>query len=328
MIWGSIPNYILADATRLRITNSITDLKMLNTAIPKLSRIYYFGTTIPTTEPGKNLFSEVAQNNTNTWLHRFYAPNVTHLPDRAFYSCSNLTSISFGKSLVCEGNEVFKDTGCERWQPKYNNNSGTNKVTEVVSDISDLSGIPAEDKAEITTLIITEATGLTKTDFAALGTELPELKEVMLSSITTIPAELSKNCTWLESFSAPDVVSVAVSAFNGCTTLTEVNLPSVTTLTSSGTFANCSSLVSVYLPELITLTGTTFQNCTSLKTLKLGASSAITCAKIGGSNITFATLNPSTIDLYLGTTEYNSGGNGNKTGTSWDNVTWKSISPY
>lgn len=75
---------------------------------------------------------------------------------------------------------------------------------------------------------------------------------------------------------APNVVSLGSSAFDGCTSLTSVNLPSLTTLLANRAFYNCSSLQVITLKSLQTITkDETFRLCTALKTADLGE-----CARI------------------------------------------------
>ena len=60
------------------------------------------------------------------------------------------------------------------------------------------------------------------------------------------------------------------SAFQGCTSLQSVDLPSLTTISGSGSFYQCTSLQSVDLPSLTTISsGKEFQNCFSLQSIEL-----------------------------------------------------------
>jgi hypothetical protein len=325
----TIPDYIRNDATRLRITNSITDLTTLHTDIPKLSRIYYFGTTIPPTEPDKNLFGDAAAG--NTWLHRFYAPNVTYLPHKAFYGCSNLTSVSFGKPLVCEGNEVFTGAGCERWQPKY-----TNLSIVTISDITDLSSISDWEKSYITTLIIT-GTNPDITNITNINNALPHIANIELPNYNSaIPNSLFSNCSWLKSFSAPLATEIGSEAFQGCIPLVNVDLPEATTI-GHHAFQSCFSLVSVNLPKATTIGNYAFQGCFSLVSVNLPEATTIGnwafsyCSSLTdiilekeitnwGTDV-FVYVNTSNITLrLLDATEY-----ANATGTSWQGYTFYEI---
>ena len=72
------------------------------------------------------------------------------------------------------------------------------------------------------------------------------------------------------SFYPPEI---PVDTFNGCTSLTQVNLNNDTKNIGNNAFKNCSALESVIIPEAITTIGTSaFENCSSLtKTLSIGS---------------------------------------------------------
>ena len=78
-------------------------------------------------------------------------------------------------------------------------------------------------------------------------------------------------CTSLTEVSLPSTITdIGVSAFQGCTSLTEVLLPSTVTCISVSAFRDCAALKSLALPESILQIGyTAFQGCTSLRSLEI-----------------------------------------------------------
>ena len=67
-----------------------------------------------------------------------------------------------------------------------------------------------------------------------------------------------------------------VSAFQNCTSLQSINLPSLTTISGSSAFKSCTSLQSVDLPSLTIVSDYTFNSCTSLKFVSLPSVNSIT----------------------------------------------------
>ena len=62
--------------------------------------------------------------------------------------------------------------------------------------------------------------------------------------------------------------SISADAFNGCRSLSQINLPLCNYL-GAGTFDGCSSLSSVSLPVCMDVRGSAFANCTSLSHIEL-----------------------------------------------------------
>lgn len=87
--------------------------------------------------------------------------------------------------------------------------------------------------------------------------------------ITSI-ADSKLSGTKLTSFSSNSVITIGGSAFNGCTTLKEVNLPNAVTMKSHA-FYGCSALENANLPlvEGIRWGTNYFDGCKSLKEIRL-----------------------------------------------------------
>jgi hypothetical protein len=77
----------------------------------------------------------------------------------------------------------------------------------------------------------------------------------------------------------PNAVTIGYSAFSDCTSLTEIILPEARTIgdasfgpfTSFAAFTGCTNLTTVTLPKVETINRYTFNDCTALTTVILGA---------------------------------------------------------
>lgn len=93
--------------------------------------------------------------------------------------------------------------------------------------------------------------------------------------ISKVGACAFNGCTALTVVDVPEVTTIASNAFNGCTKLTSINAPSVNTIGRLA-FAKCTALENVCFPSLVGLgdssssweTGAFF-NCTALKSVDL-----------------------------------------------------------
>ncbi|MFZ4776834.1 MAG: leucine-rich repeat domain-containing protein [Terrimicrobiaceae bacterium] len=83
-----------------------------------------------------------------------------------------------------------------------------------------------------------------------------------------------QNCSGLTSVSIPtSVISIGTSAFQGCTGLTSMSIPSSVTTIGDWAFYNCSNLETVTIPEsVITIGAYAFQGCTGLTTVTIPSS--------------------------------------------------------
>ena len=81
-------------------------------------------------------------------------------------------------------------------------------------------------------------------------------------------------CTSLTSVNIPSsVTEIGGSAFYNCSSLTSVNIPSSVTEIKSGVFSDCSSLTSVDIPSSVTEIGSwAFDDCTSLTSVNIPSS--------------------------------------------------------
>ena len=90
-------------------------------------------------------------------------------------------------------------------------------------------------------------------------------------SISTIGNSAFEGCTTVTEVVIPETVTeIGSNAFSGCENLSSVNIPTSVTSISEGAFANCSSLDSVAIPESVTEIGNgAFNSCTSLTVIDI-----------------------------------------------------------
>ena len=96
---------------------------------------------------------------------------------------------------------------------------------------------------------------------------------ILLSNLTSIGNYAFDGCTSLESIEIPSsVTSIGGSAFYACSGLTSINLPNSVTSIGNSAFSGCSSLTSIEIPNSVTSIGNyAFFNCTSLTTMRIEA---------------------------------------------------------
>ena len=85
-------------------------------------------------------------------------------------------------------------------------------------------------------------------------------------TVTGIYHYAFQNCSGLTSVTIPSsVIAIGEAAFGGCSGLTSVNIPSSVTYIGNYAFSGCSGLTSVTIPEGVTSIGTAvFSECTGL----------------------------------------------------------------
>ena len=90
-------------------------------------------------------------------------------------------------------------------------------------------------------------------------------------TVTAVPTVALKDKTELDFISLPSTVeSVGTQSFSGCTSLTRIDLPNVTTL-GQNAFEGCTSLASALLGGVATIPANAFHNCYNLESVILPA---------------------------------------------------------
>ena len=116
--------------------------------------------------------------------------------------------------------------------------------------------------------------------------------------------------TYLQSISFPSdskVTSIIGTAFQGCSGLNSINIPSLVTTIGNSTFQDCSSLTSINIPSSITSLGiSTFQSCTSLPYIYLPSVTSIGNNCFAGcTSLRVVLFGLASTSITTGTTPYN-----------------------
>ena len=122
--------------------------------------------------------------------------------------------------------------------------------------------------------------------------QCPDLERVTLPLVQILPENCFSGCTNLAELDAPNVTQLesycllncgiaSVSfpnltllsflgyIFSSCTSLVDVRLPKLSSL-SSNTFYNCTSLTQIDLPSIVTIDSNAFKNASSLQVVNIG----------------------------------------------------------
>ena len=93
----------------------------------------------------------------------------------------------------------------------------------------------------------------------------------ILTDPTSIGSSAFQGCTSLTNIDIPSsVTTIGSSAFYNCTSLTSIDIPSGVTTISANSFYNCTSLTSIVIPSGITSIGNfTFYGCSGLTSINI-----------------------------------------------------------
>ena len=165
---------------------------------------------------------------------------VTSISNRAFYGCSELTSVTIPNSVTSIDYSAF--SGCSELTSVTIPNSVTRIGNEAFSGCSKLTSAPIPN------------------------------------SVTQIGYYAFNGCSGLTSVTIPNSVTyIGAFAFKGCSGLTSVTIPNSVTRIGSYAFDGCTGLTTViFNAEKCTQWGTNtnpvFKTCTKLSTLTIGKS--------------------------------------------------------
>ena len=93
--------------------------------------------------------------------------------------------------------------------------------------------------------------------------------------ITKVGQSAFQKCTSLKTLDIPSVLTINYGAFYGCTALSSINIPAVTSINAYNAFSNCKALTKVVLPVCTNIGNGAFSYCTALKTVDCKASGII-----------------------------------------------------
>lgn len=174
---------------------------------------------------------------------------VTMIGNRAFESCTSLTSVTIPDSVTAIDSVAF---------------AGCNRLTS-----------------------ITIPDGVTEIADAAFNGCIRLTSVTIPNSVTAIGSDAFGFCTSLTSIAIPDsVTAINYAAFHDCYALTSVTIPSSVTEIGARAFHQCTSLTSVIIPNGVTNIGTSaFNSCTSITSVNYsGTKAKWEAVTIGSSN--------------------------------------------
>ncbi len=219
-----------------------------------------------------------------------FGDNVTIIPSCLCYDCSELTEVTIPNSVTEIGSSAF--SGCSGLTSV---NIPESVVTIGYYAFENCSGLTGEltipnSVTETGEYAFAYCSGLTSAtiDGGAIGSHAfyycTGLTSVTIGDyVTSIGYYAFCDCSGLTSVTIGEsVTSIGGYAFYGCTKLTEVTVPNSVTSIGSAAFRGCSGLTSVTIGESIKTIGTyAFQNCSGLTEVNFNA---IACTDAGASS--------------------------------------------
>lgn len=197
--------------------------------------------------------------------------SITHIEDGAFAYCSSLESINLENGIEEIGAEAFKRTAL--------------KEIVIPSAVTEISGFLFDGCSSLKSVTLHD--NITVIGYAAFQ-NCKSLTEIVLpQKIAEINKEAFMNCTSLESVVFPDrssryvvienddgsfsldlvdtLIVIGVSAFENCTSLTEISLPICLDMIQDRAFYGCTRLEKVTVSDRHTkILGTPFSKCPAL----------------------------------------------------------------
>ena len=182
--------------------------------------------------------------------------SVTSIGGGAFEGCSSLTSITIPESVTSIGDGVF--SGCTSLTSITIPNSVTSIGSQAFYECDDLTFVTIGNRV---TSIGSQAFYYCR---SLTSITIPE-------SVTSIGDEAFYNCRSLTSITIPNsVTSIGSWAFWGCSALTSVTIPNSVTSIRARTFQYCRSLTSITIPNSVTSIGSmAFDGCSSLTSITI-----------------------------------------------------------
>ena len=212
--------------------------------------------------------------------------NVTSIGKEAFYSLYNLTSIKIPSSVTVMGEDVFDDCTCltvyceaasrpSNWKPNWNGscpvvwNCNDNDVADdgyIYTIIDGIRYCIYSDKAMVARQPRNHAGNI------VIPSSIKYKGQAY--AVTSIGYGAFQNCTSLTSIEIPSsVTSISRGAFSGCTSLTSIEIPNGITSIGEYAFSGCKSLTSIEIPSRVTsIDFGAFSGCTSLTSIEIPSS--------------------------------------------------------
>jgi hypothetical protein len=270
---------ITVDANNATYRSTGGDGNECNAILSKDGKTLIAGCKTTTIPSGVTSIGDRAFQSCSTLTSVSIPGSVTSIGSSAFYACSGLTSVSISipSSVTSIGASAFA------WCSALTSVSIPGSVTSIGNQaFLGCSGL---------TTITVDANNVTYRSTGGDGNEcnaiLSKDGKTLITGCqtTTIPSGVTgignyafQSCTTLTSVSIPGgVTSIGNYAFHGCSGLTSVSIPSSVTSFGENAFAWCSALRSVIIPSGVTSIGNNaFYGCTALTDVYYNTTSPIT----------------------------------------------------
>lgn len=240
--------------------------------------------------------------------------NAAVVYDNAFSYCSSLTQVNLPETLTSIGENAFYN--CSSLSQIELPSSLTNIAQSVFSSCSALESIVIPSSVtSIGSGAFSYCYGIKEINLPSaygdsfsnlFGYSMPsELKKITFGS-TTVPSNYFSGWSNVEEIVLENTTEIGSYAFNSCSSLKSITLPSTLTTINDWAFSYCSSLSSVVLPSsLSVIRAYAFYNCPSLMSIVLPSSlTSIESEAFANCNNLYEIYNLSSLPLVKGSWEY------------------------
>ncbi len=180
--------------------------------------------------------------------------SVTNIGGLAFYYCTSLTSVTIPDSVTSIGNSAFGR--CDSLTSVTIPDSVTSIGGFAFFDCDSLTGVTIPNSVtSIGDSAFNSCTSLTSITVDAANANYKSIDGNLYTKDGKVLIQYAVGKTGT-SFAVPDgVISIGVSAFNSCTSLTGVTIPDSVTSIGDSAFAYCDNLTSVIIGNSVTSIG-------------------------------------------------------------------------
>ena len=206
--------------------------------------------------------------------------SVTSIGARAFYRCSEVTSITIPNSVTSIGYYAFQGTSWLNNLPdgcvyagsclyEYKGKMPENTHIDIKEGTTQICPHAFEDCESLTSITIPNS--VTSIGYYAFNGCSGLTSVTIGNSVTSIETSAFEGCSSLSSVTIGNsVTSIGENAFRNCSSLTSITIPNSVTSIGNHAFQSCSSLTSITIPEGVTKIGLeTFKDCKSLKSIEI-----------------------------------------------------------